>query len=142
MLVWPRAVGMTPEANRAALASKLSPQLDRGSRALKLTRTSRARPAANALHEIHFRRVGRDVEPLIAGLAENVPADTDARFIVKTIGIAIRALFGVERAHNAHVVRMVLRDIIDHSGNNAQNVVQFWQRTPQQAKAKQDVVSG
>ena len=49
-----------------------------------LGRGSRARPAANALHEIRFRRVRRDVEPLVAGLAENVSAHTDARFEVET----------------------------------------------------------
>ena len=84
------------------------------------SRTSRARPAANALHEKHFRRVRRDVEPLVADLAENVPADADARFVVETIGVAIRALFDVERIHNAHTVRMILRNIFDHSGNITQ----------------------
>jgi hypothetical protein len=66
--------------------------------------TSRARPAANAPHEMHFRRVRRDVEALVAGLAENIPAHTDARFVVETMGTAIRALLGIERDHNAHMV--------------------------------------
>ena len=84
------------------------------------SRTSRAQPAANALREKHSRRVRRDVEPLVAGLAENVPADTDARFLVETIGVAIRALFDVERDHNAHVVRVILRDIFGHGVNITQ----------------------
>ena len=54
---------------------------------------------------------------MFAGLAENVPANSDARFEVETIGVAIWALPGVKRDHNAHTVRMVLRDIFDHSGN-------------------------
>jgi hypothetical protein len=61
----------------------------------------RAWSAANALHEKHFRRVRRDVEPLIAGLAENVSAHTGARFEVETTGVTICALSCVERAHNA-----------------------------------------
>jgi hypothetical protein len=32
-------------------------------------------------------------------------------------GVAIRALPGVDRDHNAHTVRMILRNIFDHSGN-------------------------
>ena len=36
------------------------------------------------------------------------------------MGVAIRAPFGVERDHNAHTVRMILRDIFDHSGNITQ----------------------
>jgi hypothetical protein len=47
---------------------------------------------ANALHEMHFRRVRRDVEALVAGLAENIPAHTDARFVVETMGTAIRGI--------------------------------------------------
>ena len=73
---------------------------------------SRACPAANALHEKHSRRIRRDVEPLIAGLAENVPADTNARLEVETIGVAIGALPGVESDHNPHTVRMILRNIL------------------------------
>ena len=59
-----------------------------------------------------FGGSGADVETLVAGLAEDVPADTDARFEVETMGVAIRARFGVERDHNAHTVRMILRDIL------------------------------
>jgi hypothetical protein len=76
------------------------------------------------LHEKHSRWVPRDVEALVAGLAEDVPADTDARFVVETIGVAIWALFDVERDHNAHMVRMIMWDIFDHSGNNTQIVAQ------------------
>ena len=36
------------------------------------------------------------------------------------MGVAIRALSGVERDYNAHMVRMILRDIFDHSGNITQ----------------------
>jgi hypothetical protein len=96
---------------------------------------SRACPAANALHEKHFRRVRRDVEPLVAGLAENVPADTDARFVVETMGVAIRALFGVERDHDAHTVRMILRDIFDHSESNTQ-IVQPQRATNQKSESQ------
>lgn len=66
---------------------------------------------------MHFRRVRRDVEALVAGLAENIPAHTDARFVVETMGTAIRALLGIERDHNAHMVRVILRDIFGLSGN-------------------------
>jgi hypothetical protein len=45
----------------------------------------------------------RDVEPLVAGLAQNVPADTGARFVVETTGVAIRALSGVERDNNVRI---------------------------------------
>ena len=96
---------------------------------------SRGPAAANALHEIHFRRVGRDVEPLVAGLAENVSAHTDARFEVESIGVAIRALPGVERHYNAHTVRMVLRDIFDHSGNIIQ-IAKPQRKTTKRTKAK------
>ena len=58
----------------------------------QIRRSSRARPAANALHEKHSRRVLRDVEALVAGLAENVPAHTGARFVVETMGTAIRGI--------------------------------------------------
>ena len=101
----PRAIH---DQGRAALAAK------------SFTASSRARSAANSLHKIHFRRVRRDVEALVAGLAEDVPADTDARFVVETMGAAIRALPGVECDHNAHTVRVILRNIFDHSRNNAQ----------------------
>jgi hypothetical protein len=47
-------------------------------------------------------------------------ADTDARFLVETMGAAIRALFGIERDHNAHMVRVILRDIFDHSESSIQ----------------------
>ena len=33
------------------------------------------------------------------------------------MGVAIGALPAVERDHNAYTVRVVLRDIFDHSGN-------------------------
>jgi hypothetical protein len=33
------------------------------------------RPAANALHEIHFRRIRCNIEVLVAGFAENDSAD-------------------------------------------------------------------
>ena len=105
----PRAIH---DQGRAALAAK------------SLTASSRAWSAANSLHKIHFRRVRRDVEALVAGLAENVPAHTDARFEVKTMGVTIRAPSGVERNHNTHTVPMVLADIFDHNGNNTQNVAQ------------------
>ena len=36
------------------------------------------------------------------------------------MGVTIRASSGVERDHNAHTVRMILRDIFDHSGNITQ----------------------
>ena len=104
----------------------LSPRLNRG---------SRARSAANALHEIHFRRVGRDVEPLVAGLAENVSADADARFEVETVTVAIRALPGVERDYNAHSVWMILRKIFDHSGNITQ-IAKPQRKTTRRAKTK------
>ena len=104
----------------------LSPRLNRG---------SRARSAANSLHKIHFRRVRRDVEALVAGLAEDIPADTDARFVVETMGVAIRAPFGVERDHNAHTVRMILRDIFDHSGNITQIATRRGRQT-KRAKAR------
>ena len=109
--------------SRATLATTRSDSFFRKGDILargRSSRTSRARSAANALHEKHFRRVRRDVEPLVADLAENVPADADARFVVETIGVAIRALFDVERIHNAHTVRMILRNIFDHSGNITQ----------------------
>ena len=75
------------------------------------------------------------VEPLVAGLAENVSADTDARFVVETMGVAIRALFGVERDHDAHTVRMILRDIFDHSGNIIQ-IAKPQRKTTKRTKAK------
>ena len=48
------------------------------------------------------------------------------------MGVAIRAPFGVERDHNAHTVRMVLRDIFDHSGN----ITQIAKRQTKRAKAR------
>ena len=96
---------------------------------------SRACPAVNALHEKHFRRVWCDVEPLVAGLAEDIPADTDARLVVETMSVAIRAPFGVECDHNTHSVRMILRDIFDHSGNITQVAVP--QRTTNQKSESQ-----
>ena len=36
------------------------------------------------------------------------------------MGVAIRALPGVERDYNAHSVWMILRNIFDHSGNITQ----------------------
>jgi len=40
------------------------------------------------------------------------------------MGAAIRALPGVERDHNARMVRMILWDIFDHSGNDTEIVMQ------------------
>ena len=102
----------------------LSPRLNRG---------SRARSAANSLHKIHFRRVRR--EALVAGLAEDVPADTGGRFVVETMGVAIRIPFGVERDHNAHTVRMIPRDIFDYSGNITR-IATPQRATNKRAKAK------
>jgi hypothetical protein len=114
----------TKDQGKAAATGRRQPVLTASlegcySRARRSSRTLRARPD-NALHEIRFRGVRRDVEPLVAGLVENVPADTDARLEVETIGAAIRALPGVERDHNARTVRMILRDIFDHRGNTTQ----------------------
>jgi hypothetical protein len=67
-----------------------------------------------SLHEKHSRRVRRNVKALVAGFAENVSAHTDARFVVETIGTAIGALFGIERDHNTHMVRVILRGIFGH----------------------------
>ena len=97
-------------------------------------------PAANALHEKHSRRVRRDVEPLVAGLAENVPAHADARFVVETMGVAIRALFGVERDHNAHTIRMILRDIFDQSESNT-HIVQPQRATNQKSESQKAMSS-
>ena len=82
------------------------------------------RPAADALHEINSWRIRRDVKALVAGFAENVSADTNARFELEAMGAAIRASPGVERDHNARMVRMILWDIFDHSGNNTEIVMQ------------------
>ena len=92
-------------------------------RASRLNRGSRACPAAKALHEKHSRRVRRNVKALVAGFAKNVSAHSDARFVVQTIGTAIRALFGVERDHNAHMVRVILRDIFGHGVNITQSAI-------------------
>jgi len=75
-----RGLGRTPEQTRRRWPAS------------RVNRGSRARPAANALHEKHSRRVLRDVEALVAGLAENVPAHTGARFVVETMGTAIRGI--------------------------------------------------
>src|SRR5258705_12040540 len=101
-----RDAGVAGRGWRRRWRPDLSPRLNRGSGACL---------AANALHEKRSRRVRRDVDPLVAGLAENAPAHTDARFVVETMGTAIR-----ERIHNAHMVRVILRDIFGHSGNITQ----------------------
>ena len=53
-------------------------------------------------------------------IKEKYRIHSDARFVVQTIGTAIRALFGVERDHNAHMVRVILRDIFGHGVNITQ----------------------
>ena len=60
------------------------------------------------------------LKPWSQALPENVPAEANARFEVEAMGVAIGALPAVERDHNAYTVRMVLRDIFDHSGNSTQ----------------------
>ena len=62
-------------------------------------------------------------------------ADTDARFQVETTGVALRASPGVERDHDAHTVRMILRDIFDHSGNIIQ-IAKPQRKTTKRTKAK------
>jgi hypothetical protein len=57
-----RGLGRTPEQTRRRWPAS------------RVNRGSRARPAANALHEKHSRRVRLHVEPLVAGLAEYVSA--------------------------------------------------------------------
>lgn len=85
---------------------------------------------------MHFRRVRRDVEALVAGLAENIPAHTDARFVVETMGTAIRALLGIERDHNAHMVRVILRDIFGLSGNITRGTSPAARRIAQNCNAR------
>jgi hypothetical protein len=64
-----------------------------------------------------FGESGVTLKPWSQALPENVPADANARFEVEAMGVAIGALPAVERDHNAYTVRVVLRDIFDHSGN-------------------------
>jgi hypothetical protein len=51
------------------------------------------------------------------------------------MGVTIPAPFGVERDHNAHTVRMILRDIFDHSGNIIQ-IAKPQRKTTKRTKAK------
>jgi len=99
-----RGLGRTPEQTRRRWPAS------------RVNRGSRARPAANALHEKHSRRVRLHVEPLVAGLAKNVSAHTRTRFEVQNTGVTIRALSFVQRDHNAHIVRVILRNIFDQNG--------------------------
>ena len=91
-----RGLGRTPEQTRRRWPAS------------RVNRGSRARPAANALHEKHSRRVRRDVEALVAGLAENRCA-----------------VCGRNHGHRnprhcsalSAITMRILRDIFGHSGN-------------------------
>ena len=82
-----RLCGLAPRARRGRHDGGIRTGWRWRCQSPRLNCGSRARPAANALHKMHFRRVWRDVEALVAGLAENVPADTDARFEVETMAL-------------------------------------------------------
>ena len=54
-----------------------------------------------------FGGSGATLKPWSQALQKMFRPHTDARFVVETMGTAIRALPGVERDHNAHMVRVI-----------------------------------
>ena len=54
----------------------------------------------------------------------------------KTMGTAIRALLGIERDHNAHMVRVILRDIFGLSGNITRGTSPAARRIAQNCNAR------